>query len=88
MEKESKMLSEMREIRAIIAGLEEKYDIRVIRLTHEDNQIQLDNGFGNLPTDNELVDTETYEEYLYHSILVEGTKFLYLERKEGINDNN
>lgn len=78
------MLREMQEIREIIRNLEEKYNVQVIRIKHEDNQIQLNSshGFGNLPTENELVDAETYEEYLYHSILVEGTKFLYLERKE------
>lgn len=84
------MLREMQEIREIIRNIEEKHNVQVIRINHEDNQIQLNNsnGFGNLPTDNELVDTETYEEYLYHSILVEGTKFLYLERKEKQNANN
>lgn len=82
------MLKEMQEIREIIRNLEEKHGIRVIRLTHEDNQIQLDNGFGNLPTENELVDAEIYEEYLHHSILVEGTKFIRLERKEKQNVNN
>lgn len=84
------MLSEMREIRAIIAGLEEKYNIRVIRLSHEENQIQLDgsHGFGKLSVENELIDVNMYEEYIYHAILAEGTRFIYLERKEEDNDNN
>lgn len=84
------MLKEMQEIREIIRNLEEKYDIGVIRLTHDDNQILLNSshGFGNLPTENELVDAEIYEEYLHHSILVDWTKFIYLERKEESNDND
>lgn len=84
------MLKEMSEMRATIATLEEKYDIKVIRINHQDNAILLRSpeGFGNLPTDNELIDEESYEKYICHTILVEGTKIEYLESKEERNDNN
>ena len=83
------MLREMQEIRAIVADLEEQYAVKVIRINHQDNSILIrSEGFGNLPTDNELVDEESYEKYIYHAILVDGTKIEYLETKEGINDNN
>ena len=84
------MLNEMRERRARIAALEEKYNIRVIRLSHEENQIQLDgsHGFGKLSVENELIDVNMYEEYIYHAILTEGTRFIYLERQAETDDNN
>ena len=84
------MLNEMREIRAIIAGLEEKYSIKVIRVNHQDNAMLLRNpeGFGNLPIDNELIDGNTFEKYICHTILVDGTKIEYLEAKEENNDND
>ena len=80
----------MREMRAIIAGLEEQYGIKVIRVNHQDNSMLLRSpeGFGNLPTENELVDEESYEHYVCHTILVDGTKIEYLEKKEEQNDND
>lgn len=83
------MLKEMSNIRAIIADLEEQYAVKVIRINHQDNSILLrSEGFGNLPTDNELMDEDSYEKYICHTILVDGTKIEYLETKEGNNDNN
>ena len=83
------MLNEMREIRAIIADLEEQYGVKVIRVNHQDNSILLrSEGFGNLPTDNELVDKDSYVNYICHTILVDGTKIEYLETKEEENDND
>lgn len=84
-----KMLKEMREIRAIIRNLEEQYDIKVIRVNHQDNSMLLrSEGFGNLPTDNELIDGNTFVKYICHTILVDGTKIEYLEAKEEDNDND
>ena len=83
------MLREMQEIRGIVADLEEQYAVKVIRINHQDNSILLrSEGFGNLPTDNELVDEDSYEKYICHTILVDGTKIEYLERKEEEDDNN
>lgn len=83
------MLNEMREIRAIITELEEKHSIRVIRINHQDNSMLLrSEGFGNLPIENELVDEDSYEKYIYHAILVDGTKIEYLEKKEEATDDN
>lgn len=85
-----RMLKEMQEIRATIAGLEEKYNIKVIRVNHQDNSMLLRSpeGFGNLPTDNKLVDEDSYEKYICHTILVDGTKIEYLESREEDNDND
>ena len=82
------MLKEMQEIREIIRNLEEKHSIKVIRVNHQDNSMLLrSEGFGNLPAENELVYENMYEKYICHTILIDGTKIEYLEKKGEDNDN-
>ena len=84
------MIKQMQAIQEMIKGLEQQYEIDIIRVYHETNQIQLtgEKGFGKLPVEKiEII--ENYVENRNHfSGTFEGTEFIYLERKEEEDANN
>jgi hypothetical protein len=84
------MLKGMQKVQKMIKNLEEQYDIDIIRIYHEQNQIQLTGtkGFGKLPVEDVSVTKEYTENHDYYVGVFEGTSFCYLVSKGEDNDND
>ena len=84
------MLKEIQAVQEMVKRLEEQYDIDIIRIYHEQNQVQLigTKGFGKLPVKDIAVKRRYTEKHDCFTGIFDGTEFLYLLEREGINDNN
>ena len=84
------MIKQMQAMQEMIKELEQQYDIEIIRVYHEQNQIQLTGGkgFGKLPVEKiEII--ENYVENRNHfSATFDGTAFCYLTERSNQNANN
>ena len=83
------MLKEIQAVQDMVKQLESEYDIDIIRIYHEQNQIQLigTKSFGKLPVENVSVIRKYTEKHDCWTGRFEGTEFIYLvERNE--NDVN
>lgn len=84
------MIKQMQAMQEMIKGLEQEYEIDIIRVYHEQNQIQLTGGkgFGKLPVEKIQI-TENYAENRdYFSATFDGTTFCYLTERSNRNAND
>ena len=84
------MLKEIQAVQDMVKKLESEYEIDIIRIYHEQNQIQLigTKGFGKLPVEDVSVTKEYTENHDYYTGVFEGTSFCYLVKKGEENDND
>ena len=74
------MVNEHRELKEMIQDLEQQYGIEIIRVYHEQNQIQLigANGFGKLQIEDVSVIRRYTAKHDCWTGRFEGTEFIYL----------